>query len=58
MRIICAWCRRDMGTKPGGKPQDVSHSCCPECVVKLNADVLPSLELKAWRRVDAARQGA
>ena len=30
IRVICAWCGKDMGTKPGHS-QGPSHSMCPEC---------------------------
>ena len=33
--IVCAWCGRPMGTKPGHADLPVSHSICPECARKL-----------------------
>ena len=31
MKIICAWCRRDMGEKDGQGVEGVSHSICGDC---------------------------
>ncbi len=33
MKVICAWCNKDMGEK-GGKA-GVSHGVCEECLTKL-----------------------
>ena len=33
MHITCAWCGKDMGTKPGPHGK-TSHSMCPACVAK------------------------
>lgn len=34
MRIVCAWCGADLGTKPG--PADkVTHGCCERCMAKM-----------------------
>ena len=45
MKVICAWCLKDMGTKEclnsglaeGEEP--VSHGLCPECKVKVMAEI-------------------
>jgi len=31
MKIICAWCKKDMGEKNGEGVEGVSHSMCEEC---------------------------
>lgn len=31
MRVICAWCNRDMGEKDGESVRGVSHGLCREC---------------------------
>ena len=33
IKIICAWCKAETGTKPCPPEQDglVSHGICPEC---------------------------
>ena len=32
IKIICAWCGKDLGTKEGETESPVSHSICEECV--------------------------
>lgn len=37
MKIVCAWCGRDMGEKDSRCMEGVSHGICGECVAKLEA---------------------
>ena len=37
MRIVCAWCGKDMGEKDGRGVEGVSHSICQECFAMLMA---------------------
>ncbi len=30
MTVVCAWCGKDLGTKPG--PDEVSHGICGACL--------------------------
>ena len=30
MTVVCAWCGKDIRTKPG--PDEVSHGICPACL--------------------------
>ena len=30
-KIVCAWCKIDMGAKPEIKPGLISHGICPQC---------------------------
>ncbi len=39
IKIICAWCQRHMGTKPGDSSNPISHSICPECQKKVLAEI-------------------
>jgi hypothetical protein len=32
--ILCAWCGKEMGEKPGEGHEGVSHGICPECLKK------------------------
>ena len=32
IKIICAWCGKDLGTKEGESGGTISHGICPECV--------------------------
>ena len=34
MKIVCAWCGREMGEKPLLEDRSVTHSICPECKEK------------------------
>ena len=34
MRIICAWCDKDMGFKPPYEEKGVTHTICTECKAK------------------------
>jgi transposase-like protein len=40
IKIICAWCEKDMGTKEAGvEPEGaVTHSICPGCLKKFVLD--------------------
>ncbi len=35
MKVVCAWCGKDMGEKPPYKDKGVTHTICPECRQKL-----------------------
>ena len=37
MTITCSWCQTVM--RQGDRALPVSHSCCPRCVAKLNAEL-------------------
>lgn len=30
-RVVCSWCKRDMGSKDGLKEGEVSHGICSDC---------------------------
>jgi len=32
IKIVCAWCEKDMGEKDGGGVEGVSHGICEECL--------------------------
>ena len=36
---VCAWCRRDIGTKAGETLNSVSHGICPECAQKVQSEI-------------------
>ena len=48
MKIVCAWCGKDMGEKDGKGIEGISHSICPKCLVKL----LVKVESKSSTRGD------
>ena len=35
LKIICDWCRRDMGEKDGGGQSGETGGMCPDCWAKL-----------------------
>ena len=35
MKIVCVWCKKDMGEKDGMGVEGISHSICEECYEKL-----------------------
>lgn len=36
MKAQCAWCKADMGTRPG-PPEMVTHGICPACAAQMKA---------------------
>lgn len=52
MIVVCAWCKKSMGSKPPLKDESTTHGMCPECYtreMKLNeifeeADYLNDLD--------------
>jgi len=37
MKIVCAWCGKDMGKKDSKSKERVSHGICKECLAKMQA---------------------
>ena len=35
MKIMCAWCGKDLGEKDGKGEEGISHSICEKCLDKL-----------------------
>ncbi len=38
MKVICAWCNKDMGEKGGNDVEEISHGVCKECLTRLLAE--------------------
>jgi len=38
MKVICAWCKKDLGTEEGPEDQ-ISHGMCDECKVQFDEDL-------------------
>ena len=36
---VCAWCGAALGWKAGLAPGDISHGICPDCSVRVLADL-------------------
>jgi len=34
LKIVCAWCGKDMGEKDGQGVEGTSHSICPNCLAQ------------------------
>lgn len=41
LKIVCAFCGKDLGEKDGEGVEGVSHGCCDECFKKRVADLPP-----------------
>ena len=39
IQIVCAWCGKHLGTKPGDAALPVSHSICSDCAGKLREQI-------------------
>jgi len=39
IKIVCAWCGKSMGAKPGDAVLPVSHGICPECSDKFQSEI-------------------
>ena len=39
MRIICAWCGKEMGVKEAEGGSGITHGICPECNKKVREDL-------------------
>ena len=37
MKIICAWCGKDLGEKDGKGVKGISHGVCDKCLSELEA---------------------
>lgn len=38
MKIVCAWCGKEMGERNGNDKDEVSHGMCEECFNKIKAE--------------------
>lgn len=39
MKVICAWCKKDMGQKEPLEEDLISHGICPICVSTIEAEI-------------------
>lgn len=47
MKVVCAWCGKDMAEKDGGGTEGNSHGICSECLAKLEEKEQNGTEGKA-----------
>jgi len=55
MRVVCAWCQRDMHGDPTDPCAAVSHSVCPSCTAQLARRDPGRVRLAGRRAVDGSR---
>jgi len=36
LKIVCAWCGKDMGSKDGEGQEGITHAICPDCKKKFD----------------------
>jgi len=39
LKIVCAWCGKDMGEKPPYEDESITHTICPDCLKKQFPDI-------------------
>jgi len=53
MKIVCAWCGREMGEKNGRGVEGVSHGLCNKCLARLQEEVKSGLSAESELIEDA-----
>ena len=53
MKVVCAWCGKDLGIKPGSD-EKVSHGICTECAKGLEKEMI-DYEKEMDKATQAAR---
>jgi hypothetical protein len=38
MKILCSWCKKDMGEKPPLEDRDITHGLCTACAKKIEVE--------------------
>jgi DNA-directed RNA polymerase subunit RPC12/RpoP len=56
MKRVCAWCGKDMGTKPS-ESTGTTHGMCPDCLKKEMGE-MENIKTSAEKRNEAAAEGA
>lgn len=39
MKIVCAWCQKDLGEKEPLEDKNVTHGICVDCLIKANQEI-------------------
>lgn len=39
IKIVCSWCKKNLGEKDGEGETGISHGMCPECLKKMKDEV-------------------
>jgi hypothetical protein len=56
LKRVCAWCGKDMGTKPSAET-GTTHGMCPDCLKKEMGE-MENIKTSAEKRNEAAAEGA
>lgn len=56
MKIVCAWCDKDMGEINGGGVDGVSHTICEKCSAKLIAEAENRTNAKGEPEIENPKQ--
>jgi hypothetical protein len=56
LKRVCAWCGKDMGTKPSAET-GTTHGMCPDCLKKQMGE-MENVKTAAEKRNEAAAEGA
>jgi hypothetical protein len=43
MKVECAWCKKDLGSKEPLEDRSVSHGICPECYAREARGISPTI---------------
>jgi len=53
MKVICCYCKKDLGEKAPFEDHRISHGACKECAMEELARQLPKIDhLKQWRQLN------
>jgi hypothetical protein len=48
MKVVCAWCKADLGEKPG---EGTSHGICPKCLAEMRKKIEKEREKREGLKV-------
>jgi len=57
MKIVCAWCGKDLGEKEPLEDKRITHGICEECEAKNFPDYLPDTEFQKALEVELEKHG-
>ena len=44
MNVVCAWCKKQIGTKEPLQSEETTHGICPECLKKVGGHHASNLD--------------
>ena len=54
LRVVCSWCRKSMGTKPGYGATGISHGMCSSCARKQMEALTLYFSEQKWPTIQTA----